>query len=177
MFARHALHGLRTLVSCPPELRSRHPSNKLAWLYEGRGIQVTLPGDFHLCNMLSVFAVSQRPMRMHCSAVVMSHHRREMPSQTCGIETVAKNLMAPFSKLFPNRVLSTRWLHMARVCVSATRGPHNGVSRGMADRPSSQIVADDDTSFLENLRLCREYAPHRFMAQVASTCTTHQEEH
>ena len=173
MLTRDALHGLRILVSCALELRSRYPSSKLPWLYEGRCMQVTVPGVFHRYKASSSLALSEHPRRMPWSAVVMSHNRRERPSQTCGNDRVADYLMVTSSNFIPNRVTFARWLHIASVCIGATRGPHDCVSRGMADRPSSQAY---DTRFLENLRLCRECAPHTVNAHAASTCITQEEE-
>ena len=158
MFTRDALHGLRILVSCALELRSRYPSSKLPWLYEGRCMQVTVPGVFHRYKASSSLAVSEHPRRMPWSAVVMSHNRRERPSQTCGNDTVADFLMVSSSNFSPTRVPLRRWLHIASVCIGVTRGPHDCVSRGMADRPSS--LGANDTRFLEGLRLCRECASH-----------------
>ena len=172
MLARHALHSLRILVSCAPELRSRYPSIKLPWLYEGQCMQFTLTGVFHRSKMLSALAVSEHPRRMHWPAVVMSHHRRERPSQTCGNDTVVEFLMISSSNFSPTRVPFTRWLQVACVCIGATRGPHDCVSRGMADQPSSQRMGAHDSRFLDSLRLYRECAPHTVIAQVASTRIT-----
>ena len=140
MLARHASHGLRILVSCAPKLRSRYPSIKLPWLCEGQCMQLTLAGMFRRSKIPSALAVSEYPRRMHWPVVVMSHHRRERPSQTCGNDTVAEFLMISSSNVSPTRVPFTRWLHVACVCIGATRGPHDCVSRGMADQPSSQPV-------------------------------------
>ena len=95
MFARHELHALRILVSCARELRSRYPSSKLPWLYEDRSMQVELPDVCHLGKVLSALAVSERPRRIHCSAVVVSHHGRDTPWRTAyGNDTVAEFFLA-----------------------------------------------------------------------------------
>ena len=162
MFARHALHGLRILVSLPPELSSRYPSSKLPWLCQGRSMQVTLPGVFHLCKMLSGLAVSEHPGRIHCSPVLLSHHRRETPySTTSGNDTVAESVVAISSNVCPTRVPFTRRLHIASFCIGAPSGSRNWVSRGMANRPSPPLMSAHDTRFLEMIRLCRECVPHR----------------
>ena len=163
MFAGHRLHGFRTLVSCAPELRSRYLSNKLTWLYEGRSIQVTLPGVFNFFKpLISASAVLERSRRIHCSAVALSHYRPETPcSTTCGYDTVAEFVMANSSNLCPKGWPYTRWIHNAWFCVGAAMGSHNGGFRGMADRPSLQRVSGHDTRFVESLRLCREYVPYR----------------
>ena len=160
MFAQHALHALRILVSRAPELQCRYPSSKLPWLYEYRIMQVKLPGAFNLRKVLSALAVSERPRRIHCSAVVVSHNGRDTPCCTAyGNDMVAAFFVSTASNVL-NSVPFTRWLHTARLCIGATRGSHNCVSRGMADQPSSQRVTVFDTRFLENLKVCRECVPH-----------------
>ena len=162
MFTGHTLHGFRIPASCAPELRSRYLPSKLTWLYEGRSIQVTLPGVLKFCKAsLSASAVSERPWRIHCSAVVLSHNRPETPcSTTYDNDTVAEFLIANTSNAFPKGWPYTRWLHNARFIVGAAMGSHNCGFRGMADRPSSKRVSDLDTRFVDSLRLCRECVPH-----------------
>ena len=162
MIARHSLHGLRILVSYAPELGSRYPSSKLPWLYESRSTQVTLPGLPHRCKKIYALAVSERPRPIHCSDVVVSHYRRETPSSTThGNATVTECLMATSSNAYPARVPFTRWPRIASwLCIGATRGSHC-VSRGMSDRPTTQRSSAHETRFLENLRFCREYVPHK----------------
>ena len=161
MLTRHALHGLRILASCASELRSRYPSSKLPWPYENRSMEVKFPGLFHLRKVLSALAVSERPRRIHCSAVLVSHHG--LDTQWCttyGNDTVAELLFSTAANVHPNPVPFMRWLHTAWLCIGATRGSHNRVSRGMADRPSSQRMTAHDTHFVENLKLCQEYVSH-----------------
>ena len=161
MFARHALHGLRILVSFPPELSSQYPSSKLPWLCQGRSMQVTLPGVFHLCKIFSALAVSEHPGRIHCSAVVLSRHRRETPcSSTCGNDTVAQSLVATSSNVCPTHVPFTQRLHIAWFCIGVPGGSRNCVSRGMASRPSPPRMSANDTRFLKMIKLCRECVPH-----------------
>ena len=161
MFSRHAFHGLRMLVSCAPELRSRYPSSKLPWLYEDRSMQVTLPGVLNLCKILSALVLSERPRRIHCSAVVLSPYRRETPCSTkCSNDTGAEFHVATSSNMCPTPAPFTRWLRMACFCIGGTRGSHNLVSRGIADRFTTQRMLGDKR-FLENLGLCREYVPYR----------------
>ena len=163
MFARHALHGLRILVSCAPELRSRYLSSKLPWLYEGRSMQITSFGVLRFDTCVNyALAVSRRPRRIHCSAVMLSHYRPEPQcTTTCGNDTVAEFLTTNSSNLCPTGVPFTRWLHIAWFYAGSTRGSHKCGFQSMAGRPSSQRVSDRDTAFLENLRLCREYVPQR----------------
>ena len=157
MFTRHALHALRILVSCAPELRSRHPSSKVPWLYEDRSMQVKFPGRVHLCKFPSALEVSERRRRLHCSAVVVSHHGRDTPwCTTYGNDMVAESIVSTASNVHSNPVPFTRWLHTAWLCIGETRGSHSCVSRGMADQPSSQRMTARDTLFLENLKVCRE---------------------
>ena len=161
MFARHALKGLRILVSCAPELRSRYLYSKVPWLYEGRSMQITSPGvlRFDTC-VNSAVAVSQRPRQIHFSAVVLSHYRPDPQcTTTCSNDIVDEFLMTNSSNLCPTGVPFTRWLHIAWFYAGSTRRSHKCGFRGMADLPSSQRVSDRDTAFLENLRLCREYVP------------------
>ena len=157
MFARHALHGVRILVSCAPELQCRYPSSKLPWLHEGRSMQVTFPGVSQVCKFLPDLAVSERPRRIHFSAVVASHHGRDTPRcTTYGNDMVDAFPMSTSSNARLNSIPFTRTRHTAWLCIAATRGPHNCVSRGMADRPSSQRMSAPDTRFLDSLKLCRE---------------------
>ena len=162
MFAGHALHVLRVLVSRAPELRSRYLSSKLPWLYEGRSIQVTLSGGLEFSKpLLASVAASERPRRIHCSAVVLSHYRPETPrSTTCGNDTVAKLLIVKGDNVCAKGWQYTRWLHNAWFCVRAAMGSHNCGFRGMADRASSQRMSLKNACFVERLRLCREYVPH-----------------
>ena len=162
MFAGHALHVRRILVSCAPELRSRYLSSKLPWLYQGRSMKVTLNGvSPFFYPLLSAVAASERPRRIHCSAVVLSHYRPETPcSTTCANDTVSDFFIAKSSSVRPKGRPYTRWLGNAWFCVGVAMGSHNFEFRGMADRPSLQRVSDRDTSFVETLRLCREYVPH-----------------
>ena len=164
MFAGRTLHDFRILVSCGPELRSRYLSSKLPWLYEGRSMQVTLPGVLNFFKpLLSALAVSERSRPIHCAAVVLSHYRPETPcSTTCGNVKVSELLMAKKINSCPTGVPFTRWNHIAWFCVGATRGLHNCGFRGIADRPTSQRVSAHDTNFLDSLGLCHEYVPHRW---------------
>ena len=159
MWARHALHGLRTLVSCTSKLHSRYPSSKM---YEGGSMQVTLPGVRHLCKMLPALAVSEHPWRNNRSAVVFSHHHRETLCSTIhGNDMSADFLMNTASNVSLPRDLLTRWPSIAWFGIGAKRGSHNCVSRSMADLPASGRTSDHDTRFDEGLRLCREYVFHR----------------
>ena len=161
MIAGHTLHGIRSLVSCGPELRSRYLSSKIPWLYEGRTMQVSLRGVLNFCTpLLSALAMSERPRQIHCSAVVLSHYRPEMLcSTTCGNAKVAELLMATSTNTVLSTAPFTPWLHTVWFRIGATRGSHSWGFRGFADRPSSQRLRD--THFHESLGLCREYVPHR----------------
>ena len=159
MLALHALHGLRTLVSCTSKLHSRYPSSKM---YEGRSMQLTSPGISHLCEIVCTLPVSEHPWRIQCSDVVFSHHHRETPySTTRGNDMVADFVTATTPKVCVPRGPLTRLLPIAWFGIGAERGPHSCVSRSMADRPSSRHMSAHDTSFLEGLRLCREYVSLR----------------
>ena len=172
MFARHALHGLRILVSCAPELQCRYPSSKLPWLHEGRIMQVKLAGIFPLSEFLSALALSEHPRRIHCSAAVVSHHGRDTPwCTTYGNDMVAAFIANTAYNMHPNPVPFTRWLHTAWLCIGETRGSHNCVSRGMADQPSSQSMTARDTRFLESLKVCREYVHSVPIRKLAVPCT------
>ena len=159
MFVEHALHGYRIIVSCGPELRSRYLSSKVPWLHEGRRMQVSLPGVLKFSQSL-LSAISERPRRIHCSAVALSLYRPELPCRTTsGNVKVAELLMTTSSNELLTAAPFTRCLHTVWFCIGATRGSHSCGFRGFADRPSSQDLRD--TQFLENLGLCREYVPHR----------------
>ena len=172
MFARHALHSVRILVSCAPELRSRYPSSKLPWLYEGQDSQVKLLGMLHLEKCLSVLAVSERLRQVYCSTVV-SHNGRDTPCcTTYGYDMVAALVNSTSPNVLPNRLPFMRSLHTTWLCIGAPRVSRNCTSRGMSDRPSSQRVSAFNTHFLERLQLCREYVPQCSMAQMPITCIT-----
>ena len=143
MFARHILRGLRILVSCASDLRSRYPSSQLPWPCEGQGIQSTLPFVFPHCETRAVLAISEHPRRTGCSVVVLPHHRGGTPCNTCGNATLARFLKPTSSISYPTRAPFMPWLHIAWFCSGATSELHNSVSR---HKP-----------FLEAVKLCREY--------------------
>ena len=149
MFARHTLRGLRILVSCASDLRSRYPSSQLPRPCEGQGIQFTLPFVFPHYEMRAALAMSEHPRRTGCSAVVLPHHRAGTPCDTtCGNDTLARFRKPKSSISYPNRARFTRRLHIAWFCSGATSELHNSVSRR---KP-----------FLEIVKLCREYVSLRY---------------
>ena len=148
MFARHTLRGLRILVSCASDLRSRCPSSQLPWSCEGQRIQSTMPFVFPHFEMPASLAMSEHPRRTGCSAVVLPHHRGGTPcNTTCGNDTLARYFKPTSSISYPARATFTRWLHIAWFCSGATSELHNSVSRRK--------------TFLEVVKLCREYVSLR----------------
>ena len=161
MVARNTLHGLRILVTWAPELRSRCPSSQLPWPYEGRRMHVTIPLVYPVCTTYAAPAVFESPRRSICSAVSLSHCSGFTPCNTpYANNTAAAYITATSTNVSSARAPSTR-PHIAWFGIGVTRGSHKCESRGMADVSSPGRMSSNDKRFLENLRLCREYVPHR----------------
>ena len=162
MFAWHTVHGLRILKSCALEFRKRYQSSQKPWPYKGQSMQFTMPFVSRVCETRVASAVSERRGRNHCSSVAMSHYRRDTPKNTtCRNAMVTEPFIATTSNMCPTGRPSTRWPYIAWVGTWAARESHNCISRGMAELPSSQRKSIQESNFLENLRLCREYVPRR----------------
>ena len=160
MFAWHTLHGLRILKSCALEVRKRYPSSQTPWPCKRQNMQFTLPFMLRVWETRVVSAVSERPGRNHCSAVAVSHYRRDTPKNTtCSNAMVTELFIATTFNMCPPDRPSTRWPYILWAYTGATRGSHNCMSRGMADLPSSRNKSARESNFLENLRLCREHVP------------------
>ena len=161
MVVRTALHGLRILVTWAPELRSRCPSSQLPWPYKGRRMHVTMPLLYPVCTMNAAPAVFDGPRRSHCSANVLTHFRGCIPCNTTHAnDTVANYHTVTSSNVLSAGLLSTR-PHMTWFGIGVTKGLHTCGTLGMAGTISSGRKSSNHKRFLENMRLCREYVPHR----------------